>query len=150
MKAVIQRVLKAKVEVEGKICGQIEKGLLIFLGVEKDDDKVDCEKLANKICRMRIFQDENDKTNLSLNDVQGQMLIVSQFTLLADCRKGNRPSFINAAQPDMAKQLYEHFTELCEEKISGKIQTGIFAADMKVSLENDGPFTILLDSNNLN
>lgn len=148
MKAVLQRVLSAKVEVEGKITGQIKQGLLIFLGVGKEDSETECDKLADKISKLRIFSDENGKTNLSVNDIGGDLLVVSQFTLYADCHHGNRPSFINAGLPDNANRLYEYFSAKCAENISGKVENGIFGADMKVSLENDGPFTIVLECRN--
>lgn len=148
MKAVLQRVLSAKVEVDGKITGQIKQGLLIFLGVGKEDSKTECDKLADKISKLRIFSDENGKTNLSVNDIGGDLLVVSQFTLYADCHHGNRPSFINAGLPDNANRLYEYFSARCAERISGKVENGIFGADMKVSLENDGPFTIVLECRN--
>lgn len=148
MKAVIQRVLSAKVEVDGKITGQIGKGLLIFLGVGKEDSEADCDKTSDKISKLRIFSDENGKTNLSVDDIGGDMLVVSQFTLLADCRHGNRPSFIGAGAPDRANELYEYFSDKCREKIKGRVENGIFGADMKVSLENDGPFTIILECRN--
>jgi D-tyrosyl-tRNA(Tyr) deacylase len=144
MKALIQRVLSAKVEVDGKITGEIGQGLLIFLGVGEEDSQADCGKLADKISKLRIFSDENGKTNLSINDIGGDLLVVSQFTLYADCSHGNRPSFIYAGKPDKANELYEYFSDKCREKISGKVENGIFGADMKVSLENDGPFTIML------
>lgn len=144
MKIVLQRVLNAKVEVDNKITGQINKGYLIFLGVGHEDTKADAERIVNKIVNMRIFSDDNDKINLSLADVSGELLVVSQFTLYADCKKGNRPNFINAAKPDTANELYEYFVELCRKKVP-VVQTGVFGADMKVSLTNDGPFTILLD-----
>ena len=145
MKAVIQRVTSAKVEVEGKITGEIGKGFLILLGVGQEDSESDCEKLADKISKLRIFADENGKTNLSINDVGGDILAVSQFTLYADCHHGNRPSFINAGKPDEANRLYEYFSAACRNRINGKVENGIFGADMTVSLVNDGPFTIILD-----
>lgn len=145
MKAVIQRVNHAKVTVDGNVTGEIGKGLLIFLGAGKEDSEKECDKLADKISKLRIFSDENGKTNLSVNDVGGDILVVSQFTLYADCHHGNRPSFINAGEPTRANRLYEYFSDKCREKISGKVENGIFGADMKVSLENDGPFTILLE-----
>ncbi len=145
MKFVIQRVNNASVTIEGKTVGSINKGLLILIGVSDTDTADMLPKFADKIVKMRIFADENGKTNLSLGDVQGEMLIVSQFTLYADCRKGNRPSFTSAGAPDTANALYEQFITLCKERIT-KVETGEFGADMKVSLENDGPFTIILDS----
>ena len=145
MKVVIQRVNYANVKIDGEIVGSIGHGLLIFFGAGQQDTPDMLPKYVDKIIKMRIFQDENDKTNLSLEDVKGELLIVSQFTLYADCRKGNRPSFINAGAPDMANSLYEQFVALCRERVP-KVETGRFGADMKVSLENDGPFTIVIDS----
>lgn len=147
MRVVIQRVNSASVEADGNTCGQIGKGYLILLGVTHGDSEKDCEKLVDKIRGLRIFSDENDKINLSLSDVCGEILVVSQFTLYADCHKGNRPSFVNAARPDHANELYERFVALCREKVCENVQTGIFGADMKVSLENDGPFTVVIDCN---
>lgn len=144
MKIVIQRVEHASVKVDGKICGEIGKGFLVLLGVGKEDTEKDCERLAAKMIGLRIFSDENGKTNLSLKDVGGSLLIISQFTLYADCRKGNRPNFLMAGAPDEAERLYEYFTELCKKDIP-IVQTGIFGADMKVELLNDGPFTIILE-----
>lgn len=144
MKVVIQRVLNARVEVENKITGQIGRGYLVLLGVGQEDTEQDAERIVNKMINLRIFSDENDKINLSLNDVGGELLIVSQFTLYADCRKGNRPNFINAAKPDKANELYEYFIRLCKEKVP-IVQNGVFGADMKVSLVNDGPFTVILE-----
>lgn len=148
MKVVIQRVNHASVKVEGKITGEIKKGYLILLGVGNSDSEKDCEKLVDKIKGLRIFSDENDKINLSISDVSGEILVVSQFTLYADCKKGNRPSFVNASTPDLAEKLYEYFVKICKERICENIQTGIFGADMKVSLENDGPFTVVIECNN--
>lgn len=145
MRAVVQRVKHAQVEVDGKVIGSIGGGLLVFLGAGKEDTDADCEKLADKISRLRIFSDSNDKTNLSVNDVGGDMLVISQFTLYADCSHGNRPSFINAGAPDEAERLYEHFKSCAAKLICGKVECGSFGADMKVSLLNDGPFTIVLD-----
>lgn len=145
MKAVIQRVSRASVTVDGTVTGKIGQGYLILLGVGPDDSERECDKLADKISGLRIFSDENDKINLSIKDVNGGVLVVSQFTLYADCRKGNRPSFVNAAKPDKAEKLYEYFVEKCREKITDNVQTGIFGADMKVELLNDGPFTIVLE-----
>lgn len=144
MRIVLQRVNSASVTVEGNICGEIGKGYLVLLGVGQGDSEEDCRRLADKIINLRIFSDENDKINLSLGDVDGDLLVVSQFTLYADCRKGNRPNFIQAGKPDEAERLYNYFTEYCRSK--GKhVETGIFGADMKVNLENDGPFTVVLE-----
>ena len=148
MKVIIQRVSHADVTVEGKTTGEIEKGFMILFGAAKDDTDADCEKLADKISKLRIFPDENGKTNLSINDVNGDMLVVSQFTLLADCSHGNRPSFLGAGDPGEAKRLYELFMEKCGEKINGKVQGGVFGAKMKVSLVNEGPFTIYMECKN--
>ena len=145
MKFVIQRVSHAEVCVEGEQISGIDKGLLVFVGVFDSDTKEDADRLVKKLVGLRIFQDENDKTNLSLKDVKGSLLIVSQFTLCADCRKGNRPSFINAGKPDMANEMYEYIVQKCQEEIPC-VQKGIFGADMKIALLNDGPFTIILDS----
>ncbi|MBP3309367.1 MAG: D-tyrosyl-tRNA(Tyr) deacylase [Ruminococcus sp.] len=144
MKAVIQRVTRASVTVNNEICGQIEKGYLVLLGVGLDDNEDDCKRIADKIINLRIFADENDKINLSLADVGGALLVVPQFTLYADCRKGNRPNFIQAAKPDEANRLYEYFVDYCRSK-GQKVETGSFGADMKVSLLNDGPFTLVLE-----
>ena len=145
MKFVIQRVTHAKVEVEQKIIGSIQNGYLVLIGIAEDDNEEIADKLVKKLLGLRIFADENGKTNLSLKDVNGSLLLVSQFTLYADCRKGNRPSFVHACEPDLANELYEKFVALCRERVA-KVETGEFGADMKVSLENDGPFTIVLDS----
>lgn len=145
MKLVIQRVTSAEVAVDGAICGKIGRGFLVLMGVGHGDTEEDCRRLADKMINLRIFSDENDKINLSLGDVDGELLIVSQFTLYADCRKGNRPNFIQAAKPEEARRLYEYFTEYCREK-GKRTETGIFGADMQVSLVNDGPFTVILDS----
>ena len=145
MKALIQRVNYARVVVDGETVGEIEKGFLVLLGAGHGDSEADCEKLADKLCRLRIFADENDKTNLALADVGGDILCVSQFTLYADCRKGNRPSFTSAGAPERSNELYEYFCKCCDDRISGKVEKGIFGADMKVSLENDGPFTVMLE-----
>ncbi|MCD7773786.1 MAG: D-tyrosyl-tRNA(Tyr) deacylase [Ruminococcus sp.] len=145
MKLVVQRVLSASVEVDKKIVGEISKGYLVLFGAGAGDTEKDCERLSEKLVNLRIFSDENDKINLSLKDVSGELLIVSQFTLYADCRKGNRPSFVNAEKPEHANELYEYFVSLCRQKTSTKVETGIFGADMKVSLVNDGPFTVILE-----
>lgn len=143
MKVVIQRVLNASVKVDGNITGKIKKGLLIFLGIESGDSDDMLKKYADKIVRMRIFEDENGKTNRALSDVNGELLIVSQFTLCADCSHGNRPSFIGAKEPVEAKRMYEKFISVCREQVS-VVEHGEFGADMKVELLNDGPFTIIL------
>ena len=145
MKVVLQRVSSASVTVEGTQIGFIGKGFLLLLGVCDTDTREITEKLADKICKLRIFQDENGKTNLSLADVGGELLVVSQFTLYADCKKGNRPSFIRAGSPALAEELYEYMVE--QLKVRGnKVEHGSFGADMKVELVNDGPFTLVLDS----
>ncbi len=148
MKFVIQRVKHAKVEVDNQIVGQINKGFLVLIGVSNTDTKEIADKMIKKLVNMRIFEDENGKTNLALQDVGGELLLISQFTLYADCRKGNRPSFVNAGAPDMANELYEYIIHSCKDHIN-KVEKGIFGADMKVALLNDGPFTIVLDSRDL-
>ncbi len=145
MKFVIQRVKEAKVVVEGKITGQIQKGFLVFIGVSNEDTKEIADKLVKKLLGLRIFADAEGKTNLALEDVGGELLLISQFTLYADCKKGNRPSFIRAGAPDFANDMYEYIIGKCREG-GTKTETGIFGADMEVSLINDGPFTILYDS----
>lgn len=142
MRTIIQRVSFAKVEVDGKTVGEIEKGFLILAGFTDGDTKADCIRIAKKICGLRIFSDENDKINLSLKDVDGHILCVSQFTLYADCTHGNRPSFINAARPENAEPLYDFFCSELEKYVH--TERGIFGADMKVSLLNDGPFTVII------
>ncbi len=144
MRIVLQRVTSASVRVDGELTGAIKNGYLILFGVGHDDTEEDCRRLADKIINLRIFSDENDKINLSLGDVGGELLVVPQFTLYADCRKGNRPNFIQAAKPDEANRLYEYFVEYCRNK-GQKTETGRFGADMKVELLNDGPFTIVLE-----
>lgn len=148
MRFVIQRVNEASVSIEGNTAGQIEKGFLVLIGVSNEDTKEIADKMIKKLIGMRIFEDENGKTNLSLADVGGGLLLVSQFTLYANCKKGNRPSFVNAGAPDMANELYEYIISECRKQVS-VVETGEFGADMKVRLENDGPFTILLDSDEL-
>lgn len=148
MKAVLQRVLEAELKVDGKLISKINKGLVIFLGVGIEDDEQELEKLGKKIPKLRIFEDENEKMNLSIKDVGGEILLVSQFTLYADCSHGNRPSFINAQRPERANELYLKMKEmLLAENIP--VQTGVFGADMKIDVLNDGPVTILLDSKDL-
>ena len=147
MKFLIQRVSNASVSVNNEITGSINRGFLVFIGVCAEDTKEQADKLIKKMLGLRIFQDENGKTNLSLSDVKGELLLVSQFTLYADCRKGNRPSFIKSGSPDHAEGLYEYIIDSCrKQRPEMKIETGIFGADMKVSLLNDGPFTVMLDS----
>lgn len=145
MKALIQRVKYANVKVDGEIKGKIDKGFLILLGVTHEDSEKEVNWLANKIKDLRIFEDENEKMNLSLEDVKGEVLIISQFTLFADCAKGRRPSFIKAARPDLANDLYEKFIEKFKS-FNIKTENGIFGADMKVELLNDGPVTIMIDT----
>lgn len=145
MKFVIQRVTSASVDVDGVTVGKIGKGFLVLIGIGKEDNEEIADKMVKKLIGMRIFEDENGKTNLSLNDVNGELLLISQFTLYADCKKGNRPSFINAGLPDEANRLYEYIISKCKEEIK-VVEKGVFGADMKVSLLNDGPFTIILDS----
>jgi D-aminoacyl-tRNA deacylase len=146
MRVVVQRVSKASVSVEGEVVGEIDHGLLILLGIEDEDIKEDVEYLANKIVNMRIFNDKDGKMNASLLDVSGQILVVSQFTLHASTKKGNRPSFMRAARPEQAIPLYELFIETCFHLTSIKVEKGIFGANMQVSLTNNGPVTIILDS----
>ncbi|MCI9589651.1 MAG: D-tyrosyl-tRNA(Tyr) deacylase [Lachnospiraceae bacterium] len=148
MKAVLQRVSRAAVAVDGQTMGKIEKGFLILLGVSNEDSEETGKKMADKICRLRIFEDENGKTNLSLADVGGGLLVVSQFTLYADCKKGNRPSFIKAGAPDHANRIYEYFMECCRARVS-QVEHGVFGANMQIELVNDGPFTLALDSTEL-
>lgn len=148
MRAVIQRVLHAKVKVDEKITGSINKGLLILLGIEDADQQEDIEWLSNKIVNLRIFDDEQGIMNLSVKDIEGDILLVSQFTLHASTKKGNRPSYIKASKPDYAVPMYEKMIYQLETELSKKIQTGIFGADMKVELINDGPVTIVIDSKN--
>lgn len=148
MRAVVQRVSHAQVSVDGKVAGSIGRGLLILLGVGQDDDEGTVERLWTKIRKLRIFDDEGGKTNLSLADISGEVLVVSQFTLYANCKKGNRPSFTQAGAPDEAKRLYELFAGRAKRDIA-HVGTGVFGAHMKVELENDGPFTIVLDTDEL-
>ena len=145
MKIVVQRVKNAKVDVDGKTVGKIDTGFLVLLGVTHEDTEEQADYLAKKLCNLRVFTDENDKMNLSLKDVNGKLLIVSQFTLYADCTGGNRPSFTNAAKPDKAEKLYEYFCNQCKEKYNIEVEKGIFGADMKVELLNDGPVTIIIE-----
>ncbi|MCI9081173.1 MAG: D-tyrosyl-tRNA(Tyr) deacylase [Lachnospiraceae bacterium] len=148
MRFLIQRVSHASVEVQGGMIGKIQKGFLVFVGVANGDTKEIADKMVRKLVGMRIFEDENGKTNLSLGDVSGELLLISQFTLYADCKKGNRPSFIKAGEPNFANMMYEYIISECQKQIP-VVETGSFGADMKISLLNDGPFTILLDSNDI-
>ena len=148
MRFVIQRVTEASVTIDGEISGKIGKGYLVLIGVADTDTKEIADKMIRKMIGLRIFEDEQGKTNLSLADVGGGLLLVSQFTLYANCKRGNRPSFIEAGKPDMANEMYEYIIEKCRESVD-EVQTGEFGADMKVQLLNDGPFTILLDSDQL-
>lgn len=149
MKAVLQRVTYANVVVEGELISEIKNGFLVLLGVDNTDTEKDADVLSKKISGMRVFEDENGKMNLSLTDIGGSLLVISQFTLLADCRKGRRPSFVSAGAPDMANRLYEYFCERIKNDGIEDVKKGVFGADMKVSLLNDGPVTILLDSKEL-
>ena len=144
MKLVIQRVKRASVEVENKIVGKIGRGFLVLLGVGPEDTEETANFLVQKLVKLRVFEDENEKMNLSIKDINGELLIVSQFTLYADCTGGNRPSFANAAKQDLANELYEYFIRKCEQE-NIKVEHGIFGADMQVELLNDGPVTILLE-----
>ena len=148
MRFVIQRVTEASVTIDGEISGKIGKGYLVLIGVADTDTKEIADKMIRKMIGLRIFEDEQGKTKLSLADVDGGLLLVSQFTLYANCKRGNRPSFIEAGKPDMANEMYEYIIEKCRESVE-EVQTGEFGADMKVQLLNDGPFTILLDSDQL-
>ena len=145
MKFVIQRVKKASVEVEEKEVGKINQGMLVLIGITQEDDKKIADKMIKKLINLRIFQDKENKMNLSIKDVKGKLLLVSQFTLYADCKKGNRPSFTESAKFDVANNLYQYIIEECK-KTGINVETGIFGADMKVNLTNDGPVTIILDS----
>ena len=148
MRVVIQRVSKASVQVNGEIVGSISKGLLVFLGITHDDDMEDVSWLVKKMMRLRIFNDTNDVMNLSLLDINGELLVVSQFTLHALTKKGNRPSYINAAKPETALPLYKSFVEECEKVLGRLVSTGVFGEMMDVQICNDGPVTILMDSKN--
>lgn len=145
MRVVVQRVKHASVTINGTVNGKINNGFLVLLGIQSTDSEQDVDYLVKKVTNLRIFSDENDKMNLSLKDVNGELLIVSQFTLYANCKEGNRPSFVEAAKPDIAIPLYEYFVSECK-KIIPVVETGIFGADMKVDLLNDGPVTIIMDS----
>lgn len=148
MRFIVQRVISASVAVEGQVIGKIENGFLVFVGINHEDHTETADKMVKKLIGLRIFKDENGKTNLDLKSVNGQLLIISQFTLYADCRKGNRPSFINAAEPQSANELYQYIIHKCRQEID-VVEEGSFGADMKVALTNDGPFTVILDSDEI-
>ena len=148
MRFIIQRVSNSKVTIDNEIRGQIGKGFMVLIGVGESDTKEIADKMIHKMINLRIFEDENGKTNLGLKDVGGSLLLISQVTLYADCKRGNRPSFVKAGAPDMAKELYEYIISKCKEEIE-IVEQGEFGADMKVELLNDGPFTVLLDSDEL-
>lgn len=148
MRFVIQRVKEASVVVDGETIGEIGQGFMVLIGVREDDTEAIADKMVHKLLNMRIFEDENGKTNLGLSDVGGNLMLISQFTLYADCRKGNRPSFVHAAGPALGEELYEYIIARCRE-VYPDLQVGSFGADMKVSLLNDGPFTVILDSEQL-
>ena len=148
MRFVVQRVSESEVKVDGEVLGKIGKGFMVLIGVSNSDTKEIADKMIKKMLGLRIFEDENGKTNLSLETVGGELLLISQFTLYANCKKGNRPSFIEAGAPDLASEMYEYIFEKCKEQVP-VVERGQFGADMNVSLVNDGPFTIILDSDNL-
>ena len=148
MRFVVQRVAESEVKVDGEVLGKIGKGFMVLIGVSNSDTKEIADKMIKKMLGLRIFEDENGKTNLSLETVGGELLLISQFTLYANCKKGNRPSFIDAGAPDMASEMYEYIISKCKEQVP-VVERGRFGADMKVSLVNDGPFTIILDSDTL-
>lgn len=145
MRFVIQRVKRASVSVEEKVVGKIDKGFMVLIGISQEDNKEIADKMIRKLINLRVFTDENDKMNLNINSVNGELLLVSQFTLYANCKEGNRPAFIEAAKPDLANELYEYIISECKNKVN-IVQSGIFGAKMKVDLVNDGPVTIILDS----
>lgn len=149
MRLVIQRVQSASVKIDDKVVGSIDKGFMVLFGACEDDNTIIADKMLKKLAGLRIFEDENGKTNLSLNDVGGQILLVSQFTLYADCKKGNRPSFSKSGDPQKANELYEYSVSKLKDEYGFDVKTGQFGADMKVSLINDGPFTIILDSDEI-
>lgn len=148
MKFIIQRVTSASCCVDNQITGEIQKGFLVLIGVSDSDTTEIADKMTKKLLGLRIFEDENGKTNLSLKDVNGELLLISQFTLYADCKKGNRPSFTKAGKPEAAEHMYEYIIQKCKAEVP-VVEQGIFGADMKISLLNDGPFTIILDSNEI-
>ena len=148
MKFIVQRVCSAACRVDDEVTGSIQKGFMVLIGISDSDTKEIADKMIKKLIGLRIFEDEQGKTNLSLADVDGGLLLVSQFTLYANCKRGNRPSFIEAGKPDMANEMYEYIIEKCKNQIA-VVEQGVFGADMKISLVNDGPFTIILDSDEL-
>ncbi|WP_288885687.1 D-aminoacyl-tRNA deacylase [uncultured Eubacterium sp.] len=148
MRFIVQRVAHASVTIEGKVEGAIDNGFMVLIGIRDDDTKEIADKMVDKLIKLRIFEDENGKSNIDLDAVSGGLLLISQFTLYADCKKGNRPSYIRAAKPDLAIPLYDYIVDECKKRVS-KVETGVFGADMKVELLNDGPFTIVLDSDEI-
>lgn len=148
MRAVIQKVTRASLSIDSEVCSQIGEGLMVLLGIEDADTKEDIEWLADKIRKLRIFEDENGVMNLSVEDVKGEMMIVSQFTLHASTKKGNRPTYIRASKPEFSKPMYESFVARTREVFAGKVATGVFGADMKIELVNNGPTTIIIDTKN--
>lgn len=148
MRVIVQRTSSAEVRIDGEVVGKIGRGFMLLVGVTYGDAETDADYLAKKVAQMRVFEDAEGKMNLGLNDVGGEVLSISQFTLYADCRKGNRPSFIHAARPDTAEPLYQYFNKVLREQYGLKVETGRFGADMKVDFVNDGPVTIILDSEN--
>jgi len=148
MRFIVQRVAHASVTIEGKVEGAIDNGFMVLIGIRDDDTKEIADKMVDKLIKLRIFEDENGKSNIDLEAVSGGLLLISQFTLYADCKKGNRPSYIRAAKPDLAIPLYDYIVDECKKRVS-KVETGVFGADMKVELLNDGPFTIVLDSDEI-
>jgi D-tyrosyl-tRNA(Tyr) deacylase len=149
MRFIIQRVKEAQVVSEGAVLGKIDKGFLVLIGISEADTEEIADKMVKKLLKMRIFEDDNGKTNLDIDTVSGSLLLISQFTLYADCKKGNRPSFVNAARPDRAERLYDYVVSACKQEMPDRVEKGKFGAYMEVSLLNDGPFTIILDSDDL-
>ncbi len=148
MRFIVQRVAHASVTIDGNVEGAIDNGFMVLIGIRDDDTKEIADKMVDKLIKLRIFEDENGKSNIDLDAVGGGLLLISQFTLYADCKKGNRPSYIRAAKPDLAIPLYDYIVDECKKRVS-KVETGVFGADMKVELLNDGPFTIVLDSDEI-
>ena len=145
MRAVVQRVKKSELSIDGELYSSIDKGFMVLLGITDTDTEAEMKALADKILKLRVFEDENGKMNLALNDINGELQVVSQFTLYADCHHGNRPSFINAGKPELAEPLYEKFVEYCRNNSNIPVKTGVFGADMQINLINDGPVTIVLE-----